>query len=70
MGADYPAIGVNFARRNTAAYPVAFITAQGVPADMGTHRRDLEISAIAALQAWFADPANAVQPGLGRLRIV
>ncbi|MDP2740662.1 MAG: 5'-nucleotidase C-terminal domain-containing protein [Pseudorhodobacter sp.] len=53
-----------------AAYPVAFITAQGVPADMGINRRDLEISAIAALQAWFADPANAVQPGLGRLRIV
>jgi 2',3'-cyclic-nucleotide 2'-phosphodiesterase (5'-nucleotidase family) len=53
-----------------AIYPVAFITAQGVPASMGSQRRDLEISAIAALQAWFADPANAVQPGLGRVRIV
>ena len=53
-----------------ATYSVAFITAQGVPASMGTHRRDLEISAIAALQAWFGDPENAVQPGLGRLRIV
>lgn len=51
-------------------YPVAFITAQGVPPAMGTLRRDLQISAIAALQAWFADPENAVQPGLGRLRIV
>ena len=53
-----------------ATYPVAFITAQGVPAAMGTQRHDLEISAIAALQSWFADPENAVQPGLGRLRIV
>ncbi|MDT8853734.1 bifunctional metallophosphatase/5'-nucleotidase [Paracoccaceae bacterium Fryx2] len=53
-----------------AVYPVAFITSQGVPAAMGTHRRDLEVSAIAALQAWFADPENRVEPGLGRLRIV
>ncbi|MBC7283274.1 5'-nucleotidase C-terminal domain-containing protein [Hoeflea sp.] len=34
-----------------ATYPAAFITAQGVPADLGTDRRDLEISAIAAMQA-------------------
>ncbi|MBU4527079.1 MAG: bifunctional metallophosphatase/5'-nucleotidase [Hoeflea sp.] len=53
-----------------ATYPAAFITAQGVPADFGTNRRDLEISAIAAMQAWFADPVNKVEPGLGRLRIV
>lgn len=53
-----------------AVYPAAFITAQGVPADMGVNRRDLDISAIAALQAWFADPANGVHPGVGRMRIV
>lgn len=53
-----------------ARYPAAFITAQGVPVAMGTQRRDLDISAIAALQAGFADPETAVQPGLGRTRIV
>lgn len=51
-------------------YPAAFITAQGVPEDLGTNRRDLEISAVDALQCWFGNPARTVEPGLGRLRIV
>lgn len=53
-----------------AIFAVAFITGQAVPADLGRNRRDLEIRAIDALQAWFADAAKRVEPGPGRIRVV
>ncbi len=50
-------------------YPVAFVTAQGVPEHMGRNRRDLEIMAIDALRAWLGDPSRDAQSGRGQLRI-
>ena len=50
-------------------YPVAFVTAQGVPAHIDRNRRDLPIMAIDALRTWFADPSHDAQPGRGVLRI-
>ncbi|MDP3959625.1 MAG: 5'-nucleotidase C-terminal domain-containing protein [Pseudorhodobacter sp.] len=50
-------------------YPVAFVTAQGVPAHMGRNRCDLEILAIDALRAWLADPSHDARSGRGQLRI-
>lgn len=50
-------------------YPVAFVTAQGVPEHMGQNRRDLPIMAIDALRIWLADPLHDAQTGRGLLRI-
>nr|WP_316627558.1 bifunctional metallophosphatase/5'-nucleotidase [uncultured Brevundimonas sp.] len=38
-----------------ADYPVAFVTAQGVPERYGRDRRTLDIDTVGALESWFAD---------------
>ncbi len=38
-----------------ADYPVAFVTAQGVPEHYGRDRRTLDIDTVGALESWFAD---------------
>ncbi|SHM60910.1 2',3'-cyclic-nucleotide 2'-phosphodiesterase/5'-or 3'-nucleotidase, 5'-nucleotidase family [Paracoccus solventivorans] len=53
-------------------YKVGFITAQGVPPQLGKGRRDLNITAIAALEKWFSDPGwtNGGLMNVGRLILV
>lgn len=54
-------------------YPVSFITSQGVPSEYGTARKDLEVSAIQAMQEWFLNPEWSDQQGVagaGRVLIV
>ncbi len=56
-----------------AQYPVSFITAQGVPEAFGTDRKNLEITAITAMERWFADPTWTDQKsvaGAGQVTIV
>lgn len=55
------------------SYPVAFITAQGVPPELGRNRRDLELRAVAALERWFSAPEWTEAGellGVGRLVVV
>jgi len=54
-------------------YFVSFITAQGVPPGLGENRRDLNVRAIDALEAWFTDPewtAAGEPPGAGRVEVI
>lgn len=54
-------------------YTVGFITSQGVPPGLGRNRRELDIRAIPALKAWFAEPEWAERgtvAGAGRVIVV
>ena len=43
-------------------YPVAFVTAQGVPEHLGRNRRDLPNMAFDALRTWLADSLHVASP--------
>jgi 2',3'-cyclic-nucleotide 2'-phosphodiesterase (5'-nucleotidase family) len=45
-------------------YPVTFVTYQGVPPQLGSNRRNLEVNAIDALRAYFAAQDRAVEAEL------
>lgn len=66
------AINGNAALDSTKIYKVSFITAQGVPAQFGKNRFDLDIKAIDALESWFADPewVNGDLTNVGRMIVV
>ena len=53
-------------------YKVGFITAQGVPPHLGRNRKDLDVRAIPALEAWLGCPewVDSGIAGVGRLIVV